>query len=294
MRFLTTCIFFFFFSLLFPLKVFAAPNVTYTNTPASVVIGGEFTVSFSIDSLTASSSYYLKSRIGPELNQLTKGQTKSDSGSWLSEGDSWSSFPVLSSDESGRISGQISSRVSPSVGEAGRNFYALRILKVGDKSSKAITLGSFELEVVAPTPTPSPTATPTPTPTPVPTATPTPTPTATPSPTNTPTPTLTPVPTVPKATPTPLLDPVVTTLEGDVFGDHTGQPENRNSLLTLDEEGGVSEDKDESKELKELYLPPEKKKSLLFPVLSISGGLAFVGFAIWSFLKQEKTASDMI
>jgi hypothetical protein len=286
MRFLTTCLFFFFFSLLFPLKVFAAPNVTYMNTPALVVIGGEFTVSFSIDSLTASSSYYLKSRIGPGLNQLTKGQTKSDSGSWLSEGDSWSSFPVLSSDESGRISGQISSRVSPSVGEAGRNFYALRILKVGDKSSKAITLGSFELEVVAPTPTSTPVPTETPTPTPE--------PTATSSPTNTPTLTLTPVPTVSKATPTPLLDPVVTTLEGDVFGDRTGQPENRNSLLTLDEEGGVPEEKDESKDIKELYQPPEKKQSLLFPVLSISGGLAFVGFAIWSFLKQEKTASDMI
>lgn len=146
-----------------------------------------------------------------------------------------------------------------------------------------------------PTPTPTPTLTPTltPTPTSVPTQTPTPQPTATPAPTNTPAPTLTPAPTVPKPTATPPLDPVVTALEGDVLGDRT-EGGDRNSLLTLNEEGAVSRENDEPENLKELYQPPEKKKSLLFPILTIGGGLGFVAFSIWSFLKQEKASSDVI
>ncbi|MEG4044462.1 choice-of-anchor Y domain-containing protein, partial [Microcoleus sp. Pol17C2] len=66
----------------------------------------------------------------------------------------------------------------------------------------ATSLGTFSVNITAPTPTPTPTPTPIPTPIPTETPTPTPTPTETPTPTPTPTPTETPTPT-PTGTPTP-------------------------------------------------------------------------------------------
>jgi len=202
--------------------VIGAPSASFSSYPDTVMVGEEFSVLFSVESLDASSSYYFKSRIGPDMSHLTKGQTKSPSGEWLSDSESWSSgkFPVFNTDEKGAVGGSIFSRVSPTVGVVGENYYVLRILKVGENSSKAQTLeGSFIFLVNLP---------PTPTPTPEPTATSIPTPKLTPTPkipTPTPTtkssnPTLTPIPTN-QLTPTPTLKiaPTEATKSGEILGE---------------------------------------------------------------------------
>ncbi|MBU2577640.1 hypothetical protein KKA69_02300 [Patescibacteria group bacterium] len=268
-----TCAFALFFLLFFLFsveRVFAVPNISYTNHPASVTIGEEFLVSFSIDSLIATSSYYLKSRIGLELNQLNKGQTKTTSGEWLFDSSSWPQFPIFSSDENGLISGSISSRISSTAGEAGHNFYLIRILKVGEDTSKASNLGNFEFEAIAPTPTPTPQPTEVPTDTPEPTVTPTPVPTSTPVPTVKPTTKPSPI-----ATPTPAdLETVTTSYDGsqgEVLGDEIAPTES-----------GELED------IKALYSPPEKKKSILLPIFLIGGGGISIFFSVLSFLKKDE------
>jgi len=202
--------------------VIGAPSASFSSYPNTVMVGEEFSVLFSVESLDASSSYYFKSRIGPDMSHLTKGQTKSPSGEWLSDSESWSSgkFPVFNTDEKGTISGNIFSRVSPNVGVVGENYYVLRILKVGEDSSRAQTLeGSFIFLVnppPTPTPTPEPTAIPTPTSKPTPTPRlPTPTPTATPS-----APTFTPIPTNnPSLVPTLKITPIELAGSGEVLGE---------------------------------------------------------------------------
>lgn len=148
-----------------PSFIFASGSATFSSIPSAITIGEEFAVNFAIDSLSASASYYLKSRVGPDSSHLTKGQTKSPQGDWLFDGESWASgkFPVFSTDENGRMLGVISSRVSPTVGVIGKNIYILRALKLGEDSSSSENIdGSFEFEVSAgPTSTPDPSPTPT-------------------------------------------------------------------------------------------------------------------------------------
>ncbi|HUV71963.1 MAG TPA: lamin tail domain-containing protein [Clostridia bacterium] len=125
-------------------------------------------------------------------------------------------------------------------------------------------------ECLLPTLTPSPTLTPTSAPTPKPTSTskpPTNTPTSMP-----PTSTSTPKPTVVK-------DVTISSGEGQV--------------LALSDEGEVEPSPgDEIQEIKDLYQPPEKKKSFLFPAVLIVGGIGLVSFSVYSFLKKEEGGEE--
>lgn len=206
--------------LFFPKNVLAAPAATYTVYPSIVTIGEEFTVSFLVENLEATVSYYLKGRIGLSSSRLTKGQTKSTTDEWFSDSKSWSSggFPVYESDENGKITGEIYSRVSPTVGLVGENHYFLRVLEMGESSSKAVT-GSFIFQV-----NPAPTSTPTPTMTPTAILTPTPVPAATATPTSKSTSRLTLTPTrklTVTRTPTPAgrLTEAAATASGEVLGE---------------------------------------------------------------------------
>lgn len=127
---------------------------------------------------------------------------------------------------------------------------------------------------------PNPTEVPTPTLTPVPTEVPTDTPE--PAETPTPVPTSTPVPTVkpttkpsPTATPTPAdLEAVTSSFDGpqgEVLGSES-----------------TPTGPDELEDIKALYSPPEKKKSILLPIFLIGGGGISIFFSVLSFLKKEE------
>lgn len=127
-----------------------------------------------------------------------------------------------------------------------------------------------------PNPTEVPTPTSTPEPTEVPTDTPEPTATPTPVPTSTPVPTVKPTTKPsPIATPTPAdLETVTTSYDGsqgEVLGDEIAPTES-----------GELED------IKALYSPPEKKKSILLPIFLIGGGGISIFFSVLSFLKKDE------
>jgi hypothetical protein len=129
--------------------------------------------------------------------------------------------------------------------------------------------------VVNPTPTEVPTPTPTPQPTEVPTEAPEPTATPTPEPTLTPTPTTKPT-TKPSPTPTPDKEPEMVTTsfdgpQGEVLGSESSPT-----------------GPDELEDIKALYSPPEKKKSILLPIFLIGGGGVSIFFSVLSFLKKEE------
>ena len=108
---------------------------------------------------------------------------------------------------------------------------------------------------------------------PIPTLTPTPKPSATPEPaTNTPTS----IPPTSTSTPKPTVAKEVVTSSDE------GQ------VLALSDEGEVGSTGDEAQAIKDLYQPPEKKKSFLFPAVLIVGGIGLVSFSVYSFLKKEE------
>lgn len=117
-------------------------------------------------------------------------------------------------------------------------------------------------------PTPTLTLTPVPTNTPVPESHPTSTPTLTPTPTVKPT-------TKPSPKPTPADPETVTTSydgpQGEVLGDEIAPT-------------GPGELED----IKALYSPPEKKKSILLPIFLIGGGGISIFFSVLSFLKKDE------
>ena len=104
----------------------------------------------------------------------------------------------------------------------------------------------------------------------------TPTPVSSPTSIATPTPQTTP-------TPTPSSTPSVT---GQVLGQEqasaSGQFETSGQNQDLANATKLEED-----EIKKLYSPPEKKNSFLFPLITISGGVGLVSYAIWSYLKPK-------
>lgn len=193
------------FFALFPRPVLAA-TVSVTNYPSSKIIGEEFIVQFNAEGLSPG-TYYGKVRMGKYGTTPNKGETKNGEEWFQDSGDSWSKFPLFSTDGSGTIlSGSLTARAR-NTAEIGENIMYIRLNngKNYDSSEVIITLEQAPVSTSTPTSTPIPssTSTPTKTPTPTPTSKPTPIksgPTATPKVTQSPssTPTSTVTPTIPK------------------------------------------------------------------------------------------------
>lgn len=99
------------------------------------------------------------------------------------------------------------------------------------------------------------------------------------------TPTLSPTPTLnltltptPKTTLTPSRS-LSASVSGEVMGEEAASGENR---------GSSDNSLEEIREIKKLYQPPEKKKSLLFSLIAIGGGLALIFFSVFSYLKSKQ------
>lgn len=93
----------------------------------------------------------------------------------------------------------------------------------------------------------------------------------------TPTLNLTPTPT-PKTTLTPSRS-LNASVSGEVMGEEAASGENK---------GSSDNSQEEIKEIKKLYQPPEKKRSILFSVIAIGGGLALIFFSVFSYLKSKQ------
>ncbi len=108
--------------------------VAITSQPPNLEVGSPFTLSASTGGLVASSSYYLKIRIGSTSATMTKGQTfnnQNDSpDDWLSDGTDWTLFPTFLTNFSGVWSGEITGRPGDGV-TPGQNYLTVRIRKVG-------------------------------------------------------------------------------------------------------------------------------------------------------------------
>lgn len=96
-------------------------------------LGEIFSLSVKLENFGANTSYYLKIRAGLTADKLTKGKTKNGE-KFLSDTDSWVSFPKIRTDESGGWRGNLEGRIESSepVGS-----YFLRV-RVRDEGGEAI------------------------------------------------------------------------------------------------------------------------------------------------------------
>lgn len=120
----------------------------------------------------------------------------------------------------------------------------------------------------------------------LPTATPSPNPTATPLPTatNTPKPTITPIPSA--ITP-------ISTPEGEVLGEVSGETESGNFFLNVN---NLNQENEENYQFPQSTQSSSPKKSqklnfsrMIFPAIFILSGAGFIGFSIYQFIKSKKT-----
>lgn len=173
-----------FFFLLTPVS--AATKPTIVSSPSSIQLDTAFDVQVSIDG-EPNTSYYTKGRIGVNSNSLTKAITYNPSNTppddWLTDNDSWSKFPVVTTDEGGSWSGSLKMKAA-STATIGDNLLVFRIRKLGVTTN--YNSESFTISLSA---SPSPSPSPTPSPIPIPTSTPTPKPKTTGTISKTPAPT---------------------------------------------------------------------------------------------------------
>jgi len=81
------------------------------STVSQAKLGEGFTVSATLKNFSANTDYYLKIRGGLSESELSKAQTQKGS-QFLSDSDSWSKFPLVSTDQGGSWSGEIYARVA--------------------------------------------------------------------------------------------------------------------------------------------------------------------------------------
>lgn len=150
--------------------VWAATSAAIVSSPSSVAIDTPFDLQISIQG-DVNTTYYLKARIGASTSSLTKGLTNNlqnnSPDDWLTDNDSWSKFPIGTTNSSGSWQGSLKVKTSSTI-IAGNNLLVFRIRKVGvtttyDSLSKTITISSS-----SPLPTPTPTTSPNPSSTPSP------------------------------------------------------------------------------------------------------------------------------
>lgn len=86
-----------------------SPTINW-NTGSAYDLGEIFSLHLKLENFDPSQGYYLKFRAGTDENALNKGQTKSGS-AFYADNESWSKFPQVTTDASGKWEGQISGRV---------------------------------------------------------------------------------------------------------------------------------------------------------------------------------------
>ncbi len=146
---------FFSFCLALPQISLAASSFLVV-TPAEIEINTAFEIDLNI-SATPNTSYNVKARLGNATNKLTQGQTLADDNTtWLTDNDSWTKFPVFTTDINGNWVGKISVR-SVTTAQTGPNYLTIRI-HTGNSSidSSTYSLDLKEAPVTPPTPQPAP------------------------------------------------------------------------------------------------------------------------------------------
>lgn len=164
----------------------AAPTATPTPTDNPILspevrlsldskknLDEDFVAKIEAKNLPTDAEFYVKLRGGIEEGKLTKSRTK-NGGSWLSDGESWSSFPIIKTNNEGKWSGEIHGLVDGEK-ETGKYKFLVRFHKKDTESNFDSEIREMDLEknIVTPilTPTKIPIKTPTATPTEIPTPT---------------------------------------------------------------------------------------------------------------------------
>lgn len=121
--------------LLFPEEALAAPQISVASPSGVLTAGSSFSLSASASGLTPGSTYYTKVRIGLTAATMSQGQTFNSSldNGWLSDTDSWASFPAITSDSSGIWSGSVVGR--PVADIAAASYYITLRLRKTDGST---------------------------------------------------------------------------------------------------------------------------------------------------------------
>lgn len=113
----------------FPSAIHAA-SVFINSPPVEVKMGEEFLVNASF-SATPNKEYFLKIRIGSSSAFLTQGLTNNPANSspddWLSDRDTWTKFPKVSTDQAGSWQGSLKSKTASSLTNRGDYRISLRI-----------------------------------------------------------------------------------------------------------------------------------------------------------------------
>ncbi len=98
-----------------------------------VYVGRDFkTTKLELSNFDGNTEYYLKLRAGTEEGKLTKIQTKNGS-AYLSDGESWSKFPLIKTDENSKWTGEIKGLLSEGKSE-GKYKILVRIRKKDTES----------------------------------------------------------------------------------------------------------------------------------------------------------------
>ena len=118
--------------------VFALPTIAIASVPNPLIVNQQFSLTATVSGLVANSNYYAKIRIGTTSATLTKSQTfnalNSPPDDWLSDSDSWTKFPQITSDSVGSWTGVLIGRPSDSA-ISGQNNLTVRVRKVGSSTN---------------------------------------------------------------------------------------------------------------------------------------------------------------
>lgn len=89
-----------------PVDPAPSPKIEW-NLEDKIYVGRDFkTTKLELSNFDGNTEYYLKLRAGTEEGKLTKIQTKNSS-AYLSDGESWSKFPLIKTDENSKWTGEI-------------------------------------------------------------------------------------------------------------------------------------------------------------------------------------------
>ncbi len=138
----------------FPSLVFAAHNIV--NFPSEIRMNQQGTVSFS-GTFDLNSQYYAKVRLGKN-NSFTKAETYNPvTSQWLSDSGEWNSFPVFTTDDSGKLSSEpfnLTWRAKDTT-EVGINQLSIRIRKVGTTDNQDSSPAPVDIKILITDPSPS-------------------------------------------------------------------------------------------------------------------------------------------
>lgn len=234
----------------FPPSIYATTQVSIDSFQNTIVAEQGFDVYFSATGLDSGASYYVKALGG---NNFTEADTwNNNTSNWLQQNASWTNMPDFTANNEGSASATIKTRFEKEA--VGSKEFKLRIRKINVTPNIDSDVVIISVSAASPDPTSTPTESPTdtPSPTPIPTSTQTPTPR----------------PTV-KAAATKR--PIKLTFDTD---------DSEDSILGLRE--GLAPSPTGT---------PEPEVGRKFPWSSlffILGGIGFMGFAGFSFLKQRQ------